>query len=375
VSRRTPLDRSPNYVGFDIDRDSVEDADVSYEYIKEAVFDQYRVDYLPSPINVEGTILYEQPRTENSWLASLFSFGSNAGKSFYVAVDGFDDFKTLPCNLNNAPENQENFDRGLLEQFSIFKAPPDMTDLSPGDRVLVDYALGVNDTRQNYGYITQKLSGKMPLPQTQEQCDRLQGLVGDREQYPLPDLRDPEDTDVSGEADPANGPAQVIDNEYRAPFGPLNSDIFREPDVRVSSEFGPRTPPATAGGGRGSSNHPGLDVACPVGTPIYAVADAKVTYSAPQPGGGGAGEYIALTWEVEGASYRALYFHLRANNGRLVYYGDDVRAGQHIGYTGNTGNSSGPHLHFEIEIDRTEVNPRDYVPHEAFPAVRRTAMV
>ncbi len=375
MSTRIPLDRSPNYVGFDVDRDSVEDADVTYEYIKEAVFDQYRVDYLPSPTNVEGTVLYKQDTPSGSWLSSLFSFGATDGAAYYVAVDGFDDFKTLPCNLNNAPENQQNFDRSLLEQYSVFTAPPDFAILSPGDRVLVDYALGVNNTRQNYGYITQKLSGKMPLPQTQEQCDRLQGLVGDREQYPLPDLREPEDTDVSGEADPTNGQPQVIDDQYRTRFGPLNPNVFQQPNVRVSSEFGLRTPPATAGGGQGSSNHPGIDVACPIGTPLYAVADAKVTWSAPQPGGGGAGEYIALAWEVDGVNYRALYFHMRANNGRLVFRGDEVRAGQHIGYTGNTGNSSGPHLHFEVEVDRREVDPRDYMPLEAFPPVRRAAMV
>ena len=375
MSKRIPLDRSPNYVGFDVDRDSVEDADVSYEYIKEAVFDQYRVNYLPSPLNVEGTVLYEQQSPSGSWLSSIYSFFSPGGRAYYVAVDGFDDFKTLPCGLNNAPENQENFDRGLLEQFSLFTTPADFGALSPGDRVLIDYALGVNDTRQNYGYITKKLSGKMPLPQTQEECNRLQELVDDGEQYPLPDLREPEDTDVSGEADPTNGEADVIDNQYRTPFGPLDPNVFQQPDVRVSSEFGPRTPPATAGGGRGSSNHPGIDVACPIGTPLYAVADARVSWSAPQPGGGGAGEYVAITWEEDGVNYRALYFHMRANNGRLVFQGDEVRAGQHIGYTGNTGNSSGPHLHFEIEVNRREVNPRDYVPHGAFPEIRRTAMV
>ena len=376
MSTKIPLDRSPNFVGFDVDRDSVEDADVSYEYIKEAVFDQYKVNYLPTPTNVDGTVLLEQENPgSGSWLSSLFSFGSSGGKSYYVAVDGFDDFKTLPCNLNNASENQQNFDRGLLEQFTVFTAPADLADLSPGDRVRVDYALGVNNTRQNYGFITQKLSGKMPLPQTQGQCDRLQGLVGDREQYPLPDLREPEDTDVSGEADPTNGQAQVIDNQYRTRFGPLDPNVFRQPGVRVSSEFGLRTPPATAGGGRGSSNHPGIDVACPIGTPLYAVANARVTYSGAQPGGGGAGEYIALTWELDGVNYRALYFHMRANNGRLVFLGDEVRAGQHIGYTGNTGNSSGPHLHFEVEVNRREVDPRDYMPLQAFPPARRAAMV
>ena len=174
MSTKIPLDRSPNFVGFDVDRDSVEDADVSYEYIKEAVFDQYKVNYLPTPTNVDGTVLLEQENPgSGSWLSSLFSFGSSGGKSYYVAVDGFDDFKTLPCNLNNASENQQNFDRGLLEQFTVFTAPADLADLSPGDRVRVDYALGVNNTRQNYGFITQKLSGKMPLPQSQEQCDRL----------------------------------------------------------------------------------------------------------------------------------------------------------------------------------------------------------
>ena len=88
MSTKIPLDRSPNFVGFDVDRDSVEDADVSYEYIKEAVFDQYKVNYLPTPTNVDGTVLLEQENPgSGSWLSSLFSFGSSGGKSYYVAVD------------------------------------------------------------------------------------------------------------------------------------------------------------------------------------------------------------------------------------------------------------------------------------------------
>ena len=52
MGTRIPLQNDPNYIGIDIDRDSVEDASTTYEYIKEAVFDQYRVDYLASTSNL-----------------------------------------------------------------------------------------------------------------------------------------------------------------------------------------------------------------------------------------------------------------------------------------------------------------------------------
>ena len=366
MGTRIPLQNNPNYVDLDIDRDSVEDASITYEYIKETALGSYTVNYLSSTTNCPGTVLYAADAPgESAWWKSLLTFGgSTERRMYYVAVDERDDFKPLPCNLETAAPSE--VERGLLEKFNLFSAEASL-DLKPGDRVLVDYAVGPNNTPQSYGYVSQKLSGKISLPTSETECNVLQDRFESRDATPLPDLTAPPNTDVNGEPiGDGNGPP-VDQGRYRTDFGPVDPNVFRR-GIRVSSEFGPRTPPATANGRQGSSDHRGIDLATPIGLPIYAVTDARVQRSTSQPGG--AGVYITLQWENDGDRYRALYFHLRRDNGRLVSQGEDVRAGQHIGYTGNTGNSSGPHLHFEIEVNGRKLNPREYVPLDAFPVQR-----
>lgn len=90
------------------------------------------------------------------------------------------------------------------------------------------------------------------------------------------------------------------------------------------------------------AGHVALDIAIPVGTPLYASHSGVVTVSGVHNGKwGGYGEYII----IEGPDYKTLYGHLSI---RGVTVGEEVKAGQRIGYSGNTGNSTGPHLHYEI---------------------------
>lgn len=84
--------------------------------------------------------------------------------------------------------------------------------------------------------------------------------------------------------------------------------------------------------------HTGVDFACPVGTDIVAVADGKIENAT-----WGASYGTQLVQKVEGGW--VIYAHLSK---ALVKAGDVVKKGQHIGESGNTGNSSGPHLHFEM---------------------------
>jgi murein DD-endopeptidase MepM/ murein hydrolase activator NlpD len=84
--------------------------------------------------------------------------------------------------------------------------------------------------------------------------------------------------------------------------------------------------------------HTGVDYACKVGTEIVAVADGKIENAS-----WGASYGIQLVQKVEGGW--VIYAHLSKN---LVKPGDSVKEGQVIALSGNTGNSSGPHLHFEM---------------------------
>ena len=84
--------------------------------------------------------------------------------------------------------------------------------------------------------------------------------------------------------------------------------------------------------------HTGIDVACKVGTDIIAVADGKIENAS-----WGKSYGVQLVQRVEGGW--VIYAHLSKT---LVKAGDKVVKGQHIAESGNTGNSSGPHLHFEM---------------------------
>ncbi len=118
---------------------------------------------------------------------------------------------------------------------------------------------------------------------------------------------------------------------------------------RVSSEFGPRRSPFT---GR-PQFHDGIDIAAPRGTPIYATADGRVVRSTYQ---SGLGNLIVID---HGYDYQTLYGHL---SGFAVSGNDQVVKGQLIGYVGNTGMSTGPHLHYTVFVNGVAADPRGYLP-------------
>ena len=99
--------------------------------------------------------------------------------------------------------------------------------------------------------------------------------------------------------------------------------------------------------------HNGVDMACAQGTPIYAARAGKVTRTAYQ--AGGAGNYVSIN-HLDGFS--SVYMHMTHY---VVSAGQTVSQGQLIGYVGNTGLSTGPHLHFGISYAGTYVNPLAYI--------------
>lgn len=98
--------------------------------------------------------------------------------------------------------------------------------------------------------------------------------------------------------------------------------------------------------------HPGIDYALPVGVPVLAVADGVVVDTKVQING--YGNYVRIQ---HGVNAKSLYAHLFK---WLVKEGQHVTAGMVIGYSGNSGNSTGPHLHFEYWVDGKHVDPERY---------------
>lgn len=102
-----------------------------------------------------------------------------------------------------------------------------------------------------------------------------------------------------------------------------------------------------------STDHPGVDLAATLGEPVLAVGDGTVIFSGLSTWGYG------YTVVIAHGSIMSLYAHL---NGTVVRCGQQVTAGQYVGNVGSTGNSSGPHLHFEIRNSAgTRENPHTYL--------------
>lgn len=99
--------------------------------------------------------------------------------------------------------------------------------------------------------------------------------------------------------------------------------------------------------------HKGIDYGCAVGTSVRAADNGKVILS--QYSDNGYGYYIIID---HGNGMKTLYAH---NSQLLVNVGDVVEQGQIIAHSGNTGNSTGPHCHFEVMINNENVNPQNYV--------------
>ncbi|NLG84954.1 MAG: peptidoglycan DD-metalloendopeptidase family protein [Firmicutes bacterium] len=118
---------------------------------------------------------------------------------------------------------------------------------------------------------------------------------------------------------------------------------------RVTSGFGWRRHPVL----KTNKFHTGIDIAVPTGTPVYA-ADTGVVLIA-----GWRGGYGYLVAIDHGRGLSTFYAH---NSTLLVKEGDVVVKGQRIALSGNTGLSTGPHLHFEVRVNGDPVNPMPYLP-------------
>lgn len=112
----------------------------------------------------------------------------------------------------------------------------------------------------------------------------------------------------------------------------------------TTSEYGPR----------GSRMHRGVDIAVPSGTEVYAARDGKVDYVGFD--AGGYGNWIIV---VHPDGHETRYGHLSSFKARV---GQEVKQGEVIALSGNTGRSTGPHLHFEIRTRSGAVDPRNYLP-------------
>jgi murein DD-endopeptidase MepM/ murein hydrolase activator NlpD len=165
-----------------------------------------------------------------------------------------------------------------------------------------------------------------------------------------------------GSADGVGGPFESAGNPtFRALFNSWKKlDTLQDGVIAIPADKPVRTATFMSGFGyrsdpfnHRSAMHPGLDLAGPIGTPIYATADGTVARA-----GWNSGGYGNLVEIDHGRGISTRYGHMSAI---LVREGDRITRGQQIGRMGSTGRSTGSHLHYEVRIDGRAVNPMPFM--------------
>lgn len=186
--------------------------------------------------------------------------------------------------------------------------------------------------------LTKQLADKneelLRLTQRVNDVETILGLQGDS----------PEDITLDQRIDSA-----AISSAVRGTLFRLIPNGNPTDDVRLSSGFGTRIHPIS---GKRKS-HLGLDFAANTGAAIYAPADAVIELV--RPSKKGYGNHLKLNHSL---GFTSSYSHMSKFN---VKRGQFVRKGDLIGWTGNTGMSTGPHLHYEIRFLGRAINPRPFV--------------
>lgn len=139
--------------------------------------------------------------------------------------------------------------------------------------------------------------------------------------------------------------------------------VWPTDDKTISSDYGWRPRPCKSC----SSDHKGIDFVPGKGEPVYAAMDGIVSRVAYGHGFGGYGqhiyiEHIANFNDEKFYSWKTVYAHLEiGTTPENVKVGSIVKAGDIIGTVGNTGTSTGPHLHFELLVEGENVDPEKYL--------------
>lgn len=128
-----------------------------------------------------------------------------------------------------------------------------------------------------------------------------------------------------------------------------------EPDMwpvrgRITSSFGERIDPFLGEG----AFHAGIDIAVPYGSAVHVTADGIVVFAGTMDG------YGRTVIVKHGHGVETLYAHL---SGLAVAVGQPLDRGEVVGYVGETGWATGPHLHYEVRIHKAPVNPYSYLRH------------
>jgi len=142
--------------------------------------------------------------------------------------------------------------------------------------------------------------------------------------------------------------ATLVSLNTESPDIPSGMPLEEGADVKVTSEYGMRMHPIK----KEKMMHSGIDLAASLGTPVVATANGSVEKAEFQEG---YGNLVKLTHSEE---YATFYTQLQSYK---VKPGQKVKKGEVIGYLGQSGTNTCPHLHYEVHMDGERVDPGDYI--------------
>lgn len=137
--------------------------------------------------------------------------------------------------------------------------------------------------------------------------------------------------------------------DYEKRIFKMEQEMIKPTHGRISSPYGPRIHPVT---GKKGKFHNGIDIVAPVGQTVFSPADGKVTSTYDQ-------EYGGLTMIIKhdnGSESRMAHL-----SKYIVSQGDEIKQGDPVAEVGNTGRSTGAHLHYGMKKDGEYVDPQDYL--------------
>ncbi|MCZ8156494.1 MAG: peptidoglycan DD-metalloendopeptidase family protein [Leptospira sp.] len=221
-------------------------------------------------------------------------------------------------------------------------------DLKPGEKRYVRSAtLRLRDEPNDYGTVITTIPGAERV-KIIDSAKELETIGGIRSRWIYVSWDDTWEGWVFG-GFVSKEKGELVDNDDISKYFQLPVDN----DRYVSSSFGTRVDPVT---GKIGAFHSGIDLPAATGTPIRAVSDGKVWKTVTTSGG-----YGVLTILSHKNNIYTYYAH---QNDRKVAEGESVKSGDIIGEVGNTGKSTGPHLHFEVRKGPSQqaLDPGAYLP-------------
>jgi len=232
-------------------------------------------------------------------------------------------------NVNQRLIETEGILQQVIENDSIiYKSIFDVSDITKNEFEVYYDGGGVNDYKEIVEYTHQKLSEI--------------NVKASKELYSLDKLV-----------------RTAVDHQEMLTHIPAIQPIDNKDLKRTASGWGYRIHPIY----KIRKFHFGLDFTAKTGTPIYSTADGRIQYiiKSTEKASQGYGNLIIVD---HGYGYRTLYAHMNKFN---VKVGQEVKRGEVIGFVGNTGLSTGPHLHYEVIINGRKVDPIHYLFNDLSP--------